>query len=102
MTEKREYRLLSKEEKDLVDQSTKKVKGGEHIFSAKSSLPISYAHLVEEPKMATKGGSKKLYKDSVLGIDEGISLASDPKENMKNGLMLKVVMGWRGRLMKMR
>lgn len=83
MAEKREDHVLSAEEKDLIGRSSKKVKGGEHAFSPNSSLPISYADLVEDPLTAGASDIKKSYKDWVLGTKSGDVTVSDPEDEFE-------------------
>lgn len=64
-----EARGLSSEEKDQIDRSAKKVKGGDRRFSPSSSLPISYEDIVGDPMVHEDGNPKKSFRDTVLGVD---------------------------------
>jgi hypothetical protein len=87
----------SDDEKDLHARSTKKVKEGEHIFSAHSSLPKDYSDAMEMQAADNTGGS---YKDMVLGrkVDveqDKIDENSDSEEEIAEERM-KVVKGQSG------
>lgn len=77
---KKEDHVLSKEEKDPIDRSSKKVIGGDRSFSSHSSLPVSYVDVVDDPFMEDSGGGKKSYKDSVLGTSNGGASAPDSED----------------------
>lgn len=62
-------RGASKEEEDLSECNTKKVKGGEHEFSNISTAPIVYDDLVEPREEVNP--VMRSYKEMVLGIEAG-------------------------------
>ncbi|GAU51239.1 hypothetical protein TSUD_129860 [Trifolium subterraneum] len=56
------------DEKDLQARSTKKMKEGNHVFFADTSLPKDYSDLVE---MQIAGAETGSYKDKVVGVRSG-------------------------------
>ncbi|MCH94907.1 hypothetical protein A2U01_0015877 [Trifolium medium] len=58
----------SKDEEDLQDRSTKKVKGGEQNFSGTSSLPKNYADAMEMQQERVERG--RSYKAMVVAQDD--------------------------------
>lgn len=58
-------RTESREEEDLPEWSTKKVKGGEHNFTKDSTVPISYADIYDDSDNGEQ--VKRSYKETILG-----------------------------------
>jgi hypothetical protein len=69
----------SKDERDLQERSTKKIKGGDHEFSKHSSSPKDYSDLVMLQSLSTGGG--KSYKQTVTGEDEEDERLKDAEED---------------------
>lgn len=73
----------SREEEDLRERSTKKVKGGEHPFTNESTAPIDYSDIYEDMEKEEEP-IKRSYKATVLGITgedmEGTSAGTGNKE----------------------
>ncbi|GAU24526.1 hypothetical protein TSUD_156380 [Trifolium subterraneum] len=65
----------SKDEEDFKERSTKKVKGGEQLFSGNSSLPKNYADATDMLHERVEGG--KSYKAMVVGLDDEKEVAAD-------------------------
>ncbi|GAU16650.1 hypothetical protein TSUD_326000 [Trifolium subterraneum] len=65
----------SKDEEDLKERSTKKVKGGEQLFSGNSSLPKNYADAMDMLHERVEG--RKSYKAMVVGLDDEKEVVAD-------------------------
>lgn len=62
-------RPVSREEEDLRERSTKKVKGGEHTFTNDSTVPINYADIYEDTEK--EASVRWSYKETFLGVSDG-------------------------------
>lgn len=56
----------SREETDLLEQNTKKVKGGEHASTNDWTMPIDYADIYEDNE--NEAPVRRSYKETVLGV----------------------------------
>ncbi|PNX62907.1 hypothetical protein L195_g061366, partial [Trifolium pratense] len=57
----------SKDEIDLQERSTKKIKSGEHDYSNHSSAPKDYSDLID--LQAMEKGGRRSYRDKVTGVE---------------------------------
>ncbi|MCH84793.1 hypothetical protein A2U01_0005629 [Trifolium medium] len=69
----------TKEEDDIRQHNSKKIKGGDKPFEPGSSLPVSYADIESSVNNADGLSKVKSYKESVLGISGGLSSTEEDK-----------------------
>lgn len=76
-----EIKESSKEEEDLKARSSKKSKGGDHVFVEGRPPPVSYADL------DTDNQKKRTFKETVLGLTSDLSKGDEPVEEASESQM---------------
>lgn len=81
MSDQVRHHSTSREEEDLKARSSKKVKGGEHRFSVRSSLPVSYFEVHEGGFTSSLAADGCSYKDSLMGASDVASEEGVPEDD---------------------